>query len=201
MNLSESSASVPSFDPCCPLTCSTCSLALWTPGCHFIPLCSHVAAEWGRPGSRRPPFQLLSLPPAIWQLGDPSSRWPTLVAASRAGIGPVTLHVEMERVPVVFDAIYNPGRRGGVGGGEVGVSVTVELFQLSLKLADDAETRHESCCWQRPAWVGHGEKNPGWKGRIPEISEPAFTHIWGLQDDLGTHHEYRWLGQGDRVLR
>lgn len=41
---------------------------------------------------------------------------------------------------------------GGAEGKEAGVSVTVELFQLLLKPADDAETRHESCCWQRPTW-------------------------------------------------
>lgn len=36
----------------------------------------------------------------------------TLGAASCAGFGPAVLHVEMERVSIVFDAVYNPGERG-----------------------------------------------------------------------------------------
>lgn len=47
-------------------------------------------------------------------LGWPSQQvavWPTLGAASCTGIRPTALHVEMERVSIVFDAIYNPGKR------------------------------------------------------------------------------------------
>lgn len=103
----------PCFDLSCPLTCS---LTLWTPGCHFILLRSHIPPKAGRPASWYPLFELLSLPPAIWHPGDPSSLWVvwlTLGAAALwAGIRPAVLHVEMERTPVVFDAIYNPGERG-----------------------------------------------------------------------------------------
>lgn len=39
-----------------------------------------------------------------------------MVAAPRAGVGPVALHVEMEGVAVVFDAIDDPGgEEGGEG--------------------------------------------------------------------------------------
>ena len=33
-------------------------------------------------------------------------------AASCTGFRPAVLHIEMERVPIVFDAVYNPGGRG-----------------------------------------------------------------------------------------
>lgn len=98
--------SVPSFDPCCPLTCSTCSLTLWTPGCHFITPCSHISVStvW-----------TLEFTSSHLAAGWPSQQvavWPTLGAASCTGVRPAALHVEMERVSIVFNAIYNPGRRG-----------------------------------------------------------------------------------------
>ena len=37
-------------------------------------------------------------------------------AASCAGFRPAVLHVEMKRVSIVFNAVYNPGGRGERGG-------------------------------------------------------------------------------------
>ena len=47
--------------------------------------------------------------------------WLTLGAASGAGFRPAVLHVEVERVSVVFDAVYNPGAGRGVERREAGV--------------------------------------------------------------------------------
>lgn len=149
--------------------------------------------------------------PTVWTLAVTSSHlapgwpsqleavWLTLGAASRAGFRPAVLHVEMERVSIVFDAVHNPGGRG-VKRREAGVNVTVELFQLSIEPADDPGMCHESCSWQRPMWVWTWGEEPSLEGRTPELSEPALTHIQDLLDDLGIHYEYRWLGQEDKVL-
>lgn len=119
----------------------------------------------------------------VWTLEFTSShlapRWPsqlevvwlTLGTAACAGSRPSVLHVEMERVSIVFDAVYNPGGR------KAWVNVTVELFQLSSEPADDPGMCHESCCWQRPMWVWTWGEEPSLEGRTPELSEPALTHI------------------------
>lgn len=61
--------------------------------------------------------------------------WLTLGAATRTGFGPALLHVEMECVSIVFNAIHNPGKEElgvkGVKRGEARVNVTEELFQLA----------------------------------------------------------------------
>lgn len=66
---------------------STVVTTVWTP--EFTS--SHLAPGW-------PSQQVVAV-------------WPTLGAASCTGIRPTALHVEMERVSIVFDAIYNPGKR------------------------------------------------------------------------------------------
>ena len=88
--------------------------------------------------------------------------WLTMCAATCAGVGPAVLHGEMERVPIVFDAIHNPGRRGE--GEETGVSVTVELFQWSSEPRDDPRMWHESCRWQTPMWVQTSREEPSLEG-------------------------------------
>lgn len=96
---------------------------------------------------------------------------PTLVAASRAGVGLVVLHVEMEGVTVVFDAIDDPGRKEEGGVRQRNQRQRFQLWQKAsltereLLLLADVRRREET----------RGEE----PRRPPEISAAAVTRSWG----------------------
>lgn len=97
-----------------------------------------------------------------------------MVAASRAGVGLVVLHVEMEGVTVVFDAIDDPGGEEEGEAGGVRQRNQRQRFQLwqkaslterELLLLADVRRREEA----------RGEE----PRRPPEISAAAVARSWG----------------------